>query len=34
LAGVRYDDGYDSFAEHPLFRRGAPALLDGEQPFP
>jgi tRNA pseudouridine38-40 synthase len=34
LAGVRYDDGYDSFAEHPLFRRDAAALLDGEQPFP
>jgi tRNA pseudouridine38-40 synthase len=34
LAGVRYEDGYDSFAEHPLFRRGAAALLDGEQPFP
>jgi len=34
LVGVRYDGGYDSFAEHPLFRWGAPALLDGEQPFP
>ncbi|MGC1381741.1 MAG: tRNA pseudouridine(38-40) synthase TruA [Candidatus Baltobacteraceae bacterium] len=34
LAGVRYDDGYDSFAEPPVFGRGAPALLDGGRAFP
>jgi tRNA pseudouridine38-40 synthase len=34
LAGVRYEDGYDSFAEHPLFRWGAAALLDGDRAFP
>jgi tRNA pseudouridine38-40 synthase len=34
LAGVRYDDGYDSFADHPLFRQPPGERLDWEQPFP
>jgi tRNA pseudouridine38-40 synthase len=36
FAGVRYADGYDSFAEPPLFRGRPPAAgpLDGERAFP
>lgn len=32
LAGVRYEDGYDSFAEPPILAQASP--LDGERPFP
>jgi tRNA pseudouridine38-40 synthase len=34
LAGVRYRDGYDSFAEPPLLRAAERRALDGEPPFP
>jgi tRNA pseudouridine38-40 synthase len=34
LAGVRYEDGYDSFSEPFPFGGDAPALLDGGQAFP